>query len=117
MRFALAYAVLLVLLGTEFLLAFVLHAGLASLLLGPAMAAILAIGLMRVAQGPPLARMCAVAGLVWLAVMLGLGTLDPATRTANPVTQATPGWHMPRARRLSRRYGPPAPGLSGCADA
>jgi cytochrome c oxidase subunit IV len=36
---------------------------------------------MQVGRGPTIVRLFAVAGLLWLTVLLGLGSLDPMTRT------------------------------------
>lgn len=35
---------------------------------------------MEVGQGPEVVRLFAVAGLLWLIILLGLGSLDPMTR-------------------------------------
>lgn len=40
-----------------------------------------AIGFMEVRRGPVLVRAFAVAALLWLAILLGLGSVDPLTRT------------------------------------
>ncbi|MBV9757335.1 MAG: hypothetical protein JO047_09800, partial [Alphaproteobacteria bacterium] len=41
---------------------------------------------MRVRQAGRLARFFALAALFWLLVLLGLGSIDPMTRTVFPVT-------------------------------
>lgn len=50
-----------------------------------AMVALVAFGFMEIATAPPAAHLFAVAGLLWLAILLGLGTVDPFTRTDYPV--------------------------------
>jgi cytochrome c oxidase subunit IV len=52
------------------------------------MAGIVAIGFMELGKGPQTARFFALAGVVWLAILLGLGCLDPLTRVLYP-TQST----------------------------
>ncbi len=60
------------------------------LLMFPAamMVVAVAIGFMEVRRGHVLVRAFAVAGLLWLSVLLGLGSTDPLTRTQYPVTGA-----------------------------
>jgi hypothetical protein len=36
---------------------------------------------MEVGRGPKIVRLFAAAGLLWLTILLGLGSLDPMTRT------------------------------------
>jgi hypothetical protein len=57
------------------------------LILVPAavMVALVAFGFMEIATAPPAAHLFAVAALLWLAILLGLGTMDPFTRTNYPV--------------------------------
>jgi cytochrome c oxidase subunit IV len=43
---------------------------------------------MQIGQGPTIVRLFAAAGLLWLTVLLGLGSLDPMTRTDHPVQAA-----------------------------
>ncbi len=45
------------------------------------MVAVVGIVFMEVGDGPVIVRGFAVAGLVWLLVLLGLGSMDPMTRT------------------------------------
>lgn len=45
------------------------------------MVAAVGIMFMQVKRGPAIVRLFAVAGLVWLCILLGLGSLDPMTRT------------------------------------
>jgi hypothetical protein len=49
------------------------------------MVALVAFGFMEIAAAPPAAHLFAVAALLWLAILLGLGTVDPLTRTDYPV--------------------------------
>ncbi len=44
------------------------------------MVAAVATMFMQVGRGPTIVRLFAVAALVWLTVLLGLGSLDPMTR-------------------------------------
>jgi len=87
-----SYLLLLVLLAVEFGVA-KLPLGVAArgLVLIPAlfMAAIVAIGFMELGKGPHTARFFALAGVVWLAILLGLGSLDPMTRILYPTHSAT----------------------------
>jgi cytochrome c oxidase subunit 4 len=46
-----------------------------------AMVALVAFGFMEIATAPPAAHLFAAAGLLWLAILLGLGSVDPLTRT------------------------------------
>jgi hypothetical protein len=57
------------------------------LLLLPAIAMVVLVGVMymRVHCGAALVRGFALAGLVWLSLLLGLGTMDPLTRAVYPV--------------------------------
>lgn len=56
---------------------------------GVAMAAMVAFGFMRLADAPSLSRVFAVAGVFWLLVLLGLGSVDFITRTDFPVAART----------------------------
>jgi caa(3)-type oxidase subunit IV len=51
------------------------------------MACLVAIGYMRLLGAPVIARGFAVAGIFWLAVLLGLAMNDPLTRTIYAVTR------------------------------
>jgi hypothetical protein len=57
------------------------------LLLIPALVMVLLVGLMfmRLSRAPYVARGFALAGLLWLLLLLGLGTMDPMTRAVYPV--------------------------------
>ncbi len=50
-----------------------------------AMLAIVAGVLMQIGRGPAVVRLFATAGIVWLLILLALGSLDPLTRTTYPV--------------------------------
>jgi len=87
-----SYLLLLILLAVEFGAAKLPLAGAArGLVLVPAviMAGVVAIGFMELGKGPPTARIFAAAGLVWLAILLGLGYLDPLTRVLYPTQHTT----------------------------
>jgi hypothetical protein len=45
------------------------------------MVAAVGIMFMQIRKGPITVRLFVVAGLVWLSILLGLGSLDPMTRT------------------------------------
>jgi cytochrome c oxidase subunit IV len=83
LRLVLTWVLLLILLGIEY--------GISRLPLGPSMGpvvlvpAVLMAGLagllfMEVRRGPQIVRLFAVASLLWLTILLGLGSLDPLTR-------------------------------------
>ena len=57
---------------------------------GIAKAALIAFGFMRVIEGPALIRVAALAGVFWLVVILGLGSMDTLTRVDHPVAMRTP---------------------------
>jgi cytochrome c oxidase subunit 4 len=50
-----------------------------------AMVAIVAVVFMQVRHGPVLVRLFAAAGVLWLVILLALGSLDPLTRIDYPV--------------------------------
>lgn len=60
------------------------------LLLGLGMVTTVGFGFMRLRGGPGLAHAFVVAALFWLAVLLGLGAMDPLTRTDYPVPVTRP---------------------------
>ncbi len=51
------------------------------------MAALVALGYMRLLSAPSIARGFAIAGIFWLTILLGLTMTDPLTRALYPVTQ------------------------------
>ena len=59
------------------------------LFIAAGMIAIVAIVFMRLASSPNLAKVFAAAGVFWLMVLLGLGSIDPMTRTIVPVQHQT----------------------------
>ncbi len=80
----LAWVLLMVLLAVEFGASFLsLGRSARPLVLIPAavMAAIVGTGFMQVGRGPTIVRLFATAGLLWLTILLGLGSLDAMTRT------------------------------------
>ncbi len=50
------------------------------LIVAVAMAGVIAANFMEVENGPSVIRLFATAGLVWLTILLALGSLDPLTR-------------------------------------
>jgi hypothetical protein len=77
---------LLALLGLELGL---VYAGFARIvpLVGLGMAATIAFGFMRLSSAPALGRFFAGAAAFWLLVLIGLGSVDYATRTDVPVAR------------------------------
>jgi len=51
------------------------------------MAILVALGYMRLLDAPSIARGFAVAGMFWLAILLGLAMTDPLTRTVYTIIQ------------------------------
>lgn len=93
LRFALAWLGLLALLGVELGAALLLPATAGGALVLLAMAAMLAVVMllfMRLRRSSGLAQAFAVAGLLWLAILLGLGSVDPLSRQDTP-TAPQPG--------------------------
>src|SRR6185437_5288438 len=92
-RLLIAWVILLALLGIEFGASFLPLAPWPRVLIllpALAMAAIVGVVFMEVGRGPVVARGFAVAGLFWLLVLLGLGSMDPLTRTDYHTTVAHP---------------------------
>ena len=88
-RLVWTWVVLLVLLAIQLGASFVpFHPSLRPLLLVPAalMLAAVATMFMQIGRGPVLVRIFAAAGLLWLTILLGLGSLDPLTRMDYPVS-------------------------------
>jgi hypothetical protein len=93
MRLLFTYLLLLVLLGCEFALSFLpMPRDLRPLLLIPAlmMVALVGVQFMQVRSGPTIVRLFAAAALLWLILLLGLGSLDPMTRIQYPVSGNDP---------------------------
>ena len=79
-----ALGVLLVLLAIEFGVTFLpLGRAARPLVMIPAVVMVGTVGVifMEVRRGPDIVRLFAVAGLLWLTILLGLGSLDALTRT------------------------------------
>lgn len=80
----LAWMLLLALLAVEIYVSFLpLDRGVRPLILVPTvlMVATVGIAFMQIGRGPTIVRLFAAAGLLWLTILLGLGSLDPLTRT------------------------------------
>jgi cytochrome c oxidase subunit IV len=78
-----AFVSLLVLLAIEVGVTFLrLEPSARPLVLIPAVLMVLVVGVvfMEAGQGPGIVRLFAAAGLFWLTILLGLGSLDPVTR-------------------------------------
>ncbi len=84
----LAWLVLMLLLGLE-VAAALLHIGWLAAVLAPAMVVIVVTAFMKIRTETPLSRVFAAAGLFWLAVMLGMGSIDFAVRRNVPVPRTT----------------------------
>jgi cytochrome c oxidase subunit IV len=83
-RLVWTWVALLVLLALQFGATFVpFSPALRPLLLVPSalMLATVATMFMQIGRGPALVRVFAAAGLLWLTILLGLGSVDPLTRT------------------------------------
>jgi cytochrome c oxidase subunit IV len=92
-RLWLTLALLLVLLAIEFGASFLpMDRAVRPLVLIPAVLMVGTVGtmFMDVGRGPEIVRLFAVAGLLWLTILLGLGSLDPMTRTDHRVQSASP---------------------------
>jgi len=87
-RLVWAWVVVLVLLAIQFGASFLpLIPSLRPLLLVPAalMLAAVATMFMQIGRGPALVRVFAAAALLWVSILLGLGSLGPLTRTDYPL--------------------------------
>jgi cytochrome c oxidase subunit IV len=83
------WTVLMLLGGIEFGLSFLpLPRAVRPLVMLPAlpMIALVAVGFMNVTRGPAIVRVFAVAALLWLLILLGLGSVDALTRIDYAVT-------------------------------
>jgi cytochrome c oxidase subunit 4 len=54
-----------------------------------AMVGVVAMIFMQVGRGPIIVRLFAATGVLWLVILLALGSLDPLTRTDYPVAAPT----------------------------
>jgi cytochrome c oxidase subunit 4 len=87
-RLLLTWALLLAMLAIEVGASFVpIGRPARPLLLIPAllMVGIVAVIFMQIGRGPTVVRLFAAAGLLWLLILLALGSLDPLTRSVYPV--------------------------------
>ena len=82
------WVMLLLLLGAE-VLAATLHAGWLAYAVAPAMIALVAFRFMHVGRQSELTRIFAAAGLFWLCVLLGLGSVDYLVRRDIPAPLVT----------------------------
>jgi cytochrome c oxidase subunit IV len=92
-RLLLAWVLLMVLLAIEFGASFLpLDRSARPLVLIPAVLMVGVVGtiFMEVERGPEIVRLFAIAGLLWLTILLGLGSLDPMTRIDYQVQAAYP---------------------------
>jgi caa(3)-type oxidase subunit IV len=92
-RLWLTLVLLLVLLAIEFGASFLpLNRSARPLVLIPAVLMVGVVGttFMEVGRGPEIIRLFAVAALLWLSILLGLGSLDPMTRIEYQVQAAYP---------------------------
>ncbi len=87
-RVVLSWLVLIALLAVE-IGAALLHRGTIAAFVAPVMIAIVAGMFMRIGHETPLSRIFAIAGLFWLAILIGLGSLDFLARKDVAVPQAT----------------------------
>jgi len=90
-RLLISWLLLLLLGGAEFAACFLpLARSLRPLVMIPGvlMAVVVAVSFMEVRRGPAIVRAFAVAAVFWLIVLLGLGSVDPLTRTNYYVPQA-----------------------------
>ncbi len=82
-RLLLAWALLMVLLAIEFGASFLpLGRSIRPFVLIPAVLMVAAVAtlFMQIGRGAAIVRLFAAAGLLWLGILLGLGSLDPLTR-------------------------------------
>jgi len=89
----LTWLVLIALLALEVGISFLpLSPRLRPLILVPAVAmlAVILLSFMQVGRGPGIVRLFAVAGFLWLLILLALGSLDPLTRVVYPVASKVP---------------------------
>ncbi len=92
-RLWLTLVVLLVLLAIEFGVSFLpLDRAARPLVLIPAvlMVGVVGTSFMEVGRGPEIIRLFAIASLLWLTILLGLGSLDPMTRIVYHVQNTYP---------------------------
>lgn len=88
MSILLTWLGLLMLLAIE-LTATLFHAGWLAAFVAPAMVVLVAVAFMKLLTETPLSRIFACAGLFWLAMLIGLGSIDFAVRRTVPVSPTT----------------------------
>ena len=89
----LTWIALLVLLAIAYFMAFLpIDRDLRPVILIPAvlMVVLVATVFMEAGRGPTIVRLFIGAGLLWLLILLGLGSLDPLTRTNYPLQTGVP---------------------------
>lgn len=87
-RLAFAWIGLMLLLGVE-VLGTLAHAGWLAWVAAPLMIGIVVLAFMHVQQESALSRIFAVTGLVWIGILLTLGTADYLARHTVPAPQRT----------------------------
>ena len=87
-RVALPWLCLMVLLGVE-IGAAVLQMGSVAAYVAPVMIATVAGAFMQIGSDTPLSRIFCIAGLFWLAILVGLGSVDFLARRDIPTPQTT----------------------------
>lgn len=85
----LVWLLLLALLALEFALGAVPGAQFAPPIIGVTMALLVSMAFMRLASMRGAAAIFAMAGVFWLCVLMGMGSLDPATRRDVPTSMQT----------------------------
>jgi len=104
----LAWVLLMVLLAIEFGVSFLpLDPSARPLVLIPAVLMVGVVGtiFMEVGRGPEIIRLFAAAALLWLSILLGLGSLDPMTRIVYPVQTGAPmAWRRESAAPVVQAY-------------
>lgn len=87
----LTWLALLALLAVEIVISFLpLRPAARPLILIPALAmlGVVVTSFMQVGRGPVIVRLFATAGVLWLLILLALGSLDPLTRVVYPIPLA-----------------------------
>ena len=67
----------------------------AILIVAVALSGVILTSFMQVGRGPVIVRLFTAAGLLWLLILLGLGSLDPLTRVVYPVAASAPQARLP----------------------
>lgn len=87
-RLVLAWVMLLLLLAVD-VLAALLHTGWLAWATAPVMVAVVALAFMNAARESPLSRIFAVTGLIWMTILLTLGSADFLARHNELAPQKT----------------------------